>query len=74
MTPDNHVNPPSPMLVSVVVPVYNEGAFIETLISSLVAQDIEGRIEILLVDGGSSDNTVELARNAASGWPQTLEA
>jgi glycosyltransferase involved in cell wall biosynthesis len=55
----------SPTLVSVVVPVYNEGAYIESLIASLVGQDVSAPIEILLVDGGSTDNTVELALVAA---------
>lgn len=46
------------MFVSVVIPAYNEGEVIATIIQQLL--DIEAINEIIVVDDGSSDNTVEV--------------
>ena len=45
-------------LISIVVPVYNEEATIVGLLDNLKAQ---GAAEIVVVDGGSADRTMELA-------------
>lgn len=45
--------------VGIVVPVYNEIAMLDALIADLLAQDYAGLREIWLVDGGSTDGTVE---------------
>lgn len=44
---------------SIVIPVLNEGLSIETCLSEL--QDFRDQTEIIVVDGGSSDNTYALA-------------
>jgi len=44
--------------VSVVVPSYNQGRFIDSAIKSLLDQGYP-RLEIIVVDGGSKDDTVE---------------
>lgn len=57
------------MRISIVVPVYNESAalpgFLDAM-ESLLEADPRGT-ELVLVDGGSDDGTVEHARRA--GWP-----
>lgn len=54
--------------LSVVVPVFNEGESVAPLVSAVTAALGEDRLwELLLVDDGSSDNTVEIARHAAGG-------
>jgi succinoglycan biosynthesis protein ExoA len=53
-------------LVSVVVPVRNEAAFLRRTLSQLVAQRFDPqRFEILVVDGESTDGTPELAMEYA---------
>jgi glycosyltransferase involved in cell wall biosynthesis len=57
------------ILVSLVVPVRNEEATVERLIKSIRGQS---RLpdEVILVDGGSDDRTVSLARAVAHGDPR----
>jgi rSAM/selenodomain-associated transferase 2 len=47
-------------MISIIIPALNEAAQITATIAAL--QALAGDKEILLVDGGSSDHTVELAR------------
>jgi len=51
------------MKVSIVVPVYNEEKFIKNCIESLLNQDYEGEYEIIVVDNGSTDRTLEILKN-----------
>lgn len=46
--------------VSVLLPVYNEEAHLERCLDSLLAQDYPHVEEILVIDGGSSDRTLEI--------------
>ena len=52
-----------PGLVSVVMPAYNRAAFVGEAVESVIAQT-HRPVEVLVVDDGSSDATVELARKA----------
>lgn len=55
---------PSNALVSVVIPAYNARAYVMEAINSVRAQDY-APLEILLIDDGSKDDTVELVRTSA---------
>ena len=48
--------------VTVAVPVLNEGRHIEDCLASVAAQTYAGVVEVLVVDGGSTDDTRRLAR------------
>ena len=49
-------------LLSIVVPSYNQGAYIRETLDSIFAQDYRP-IEVLVLDGASKDETVEILRS-----------
>ena len=53
--------------VSIIVTVYNTEKYIEQCINSLIIQTYKN-IEIILIDGGSTDNTPEICRNYESKY------
>ncbi len=54
-----------PPAVTVLIPVHNEAADIEDCLGHVAAQDYAlDRIEVIVVDGASTDGTAELARAA----------
>lgn len=48
-----------PVRVSIITPSYNQGRFVEQTIQSVVSQSW-GLLEYIVVDGGSTDNTVQV--------------
>lgn len=51
------------MKVSIVTPSYNQGQFIERTLQSVASQVVEGvKIEHVVFDGGSTDETVEVLK------------
>jgi dolichol-phosphate mannosyltransferase len=60
-------------VLSIVIPAYNEGAFIGTLIERILQVPVETmgfEKQILVVNDGSKDNTEEVARSFAFRYPQ----
>ena len=53
--------------VSIVVTVYNTEKYIEKCIDSLLRQTYEN-IEIILIDGGSTDRTTEICSKYADNY------
>ncbi|MCQ4321761.1 glycosyltransferase [Stutzerimonas stutzeri] len=45
--------------VSIVIPIYNSGRFLEKTLRSLLCNDLNG-VELLLMDGGSTDDTMQI--------------
>ncbi|MEI6503736.1 MAG: glycosyltransferase family 2 protein, partial [Armatimonadota bacterium] len=64
LTPESQVAPTQAPYVSVVIPVYNEEANIPELLGRLcaVTAQLGKPTEIILVDDGSADRSVELLR------------
>ncbi len=57
-------------LVSFAVIAYNESAVIEQCLASLLAQDSDGAREIIVVDDGSTDDTVERVQRLQRSHPE----
>ncbi len=54
-----------------IIPVRNEAAFVARTLDQLLHQDRDGiDLEIIVVDGQSTDNTLQIAREYASRHPQ----
>ncbi len=47
--------------ISIVIPTYNEGKYIGTLLDSIYSQNFKN-VEVILADGDSKDNTLEIAK------------
>lgn len=56
--------------VSVILPVRNEGAYIESCIHSIFTQDYSGEIEILVAEGMSTDDTRKIINDYVLLNPQ----
>ncbi len=48
--------------ISIIIPVLNEAKNIQNTLASIQNQDLSSEVEIIVVDGGSSDQTVSLAQ------------
>jgi succinoglycan biosynthesis protein ExoA len=51
--------------ISVIVPLRNERANVESFVDDLAAQDFEGDVEVLVADGASDDGGIERLQAAA---------
>lgn len=62
------------IIVSVVMPVYNEEKYIEVCINSLLQQDYpRENMEWIFVDGCSKDRTVELLQGYQNSYPSLIK-
>ena len=60
----------SDQFISVICPMYNEENYVCILVDDLARQDYpRDKMEILLVDGGSTDKTLEIATKSIVGLP-----
>jgi hypothetical protein len=55
-------------LVSIIVPAYNEESTIGKCLESILDQDYEGEMEIIVVNDGSTDRTAEIVSNLNSDF------
>jgi succinoglycan biosynthesis protein ExoA len=56
--------------VSVLVPVLNEAENLETVLATMREQRYPGAVEFLLIDGGSTDGSLEILREAGRADPR----
>jgi glycosyltransferase involved in cell wall biosynthesis len=50
-------------VISVVTPSFNQGKFLAETIESVISQEGDFTIDYVIVDGGSTDNSVDIIRN-----------
>jgi glycosyltransferase involved in cell wall biosynthesis len=56
--------------LSIIIPLYNAEHYIQDCLSSLVSQNIDpGRYEIIVIDDGSKDNGLKVAKDFALKYP-----
>ncbi len=49
--------------ISIVIPTLNEESNLRRCLSSIFRQRFKGRLEVFIVDGGSTDRTIEIAKS-----------
>jgi glycosyltransferase involved in cell wall biosynthesis len=70
--PDNEMNA-SP-IVSVIIPFYNEPDGLQVTLESLVTQTFPSdNFEIIVVDNGSTDNTLNVAKEFSKRYPHLIQ-
>ena len=67
MTGSDGQSPPS---LSVCIPVYNFAEFLPATLDSILGQDGAGEIEVVVLDGGSTDHTPQIMAAFADKFPQ----
>jgi glycosyltransferase involved in cell wall biosynthesis len=58
------------LAVSVIVPAYNRGDVIQRALHSLLAQDFQQEYEVIVIDDGSTDDTVSKVVELQAEYPQ----
>ena len=59
--------------VSIIVPVYNMQSYLEACLDSLVNQTLQ-KIEIIIIDDGSKDNSAQIIKEYAERYPDIIRA
>jgi cellulose synthase/poly-beta-1,6-N-acetylglucosamine synthase-like glycosyltransferase len=62
--PDDAGSPSDGATISIVLPSFNQGSYIEAATRSVLLQNYE-RIELVVMDGGSTDGSVDVIRKYA---------
>ena len=56
--------------ISIIIPILNEEKYISKCLDSIIDSDFDkSQIEVLLVDGGSNDKTIEIIKNYQKKYP-----
>jgi hypothetical protein len=61
--------PESPSGVSYIMPIYNEVDYVEAAVSSILAQEYGGPVELVLALAPSTDASVSVVRRTTPGTP-----
>ena len=66
---ENKMNRP---LLSIVIANYNYGRFLDEAIKSVITQDMGDKVELIICDAASTDNSVEIIKKYANGLPPNI--
>lgn len=56
-------------LLSIVIANYNYGRFLEDAIKSVITQGVDDKVELIICDAASTDNSLEIIKKYANGLP-----
>ncbi len=59
-------------ILSIVIPAYNMEKYIEKTLDSLICGEFMDKLEVLIIDDGSKDNTAGLAQKYVDKYPDTF--
>lgn len=59
-------------LLSIVIANYNYGRFLDEAIRSIVSQNMGDRVELIVCDAASTDNSVDIIKKYAKGLPPNI--
>jgi glycosyltransferase involved in cell wall biosynthesis len=59
--------------VSIIIPCYQEESFITDCVQSCINQETDAQVEIIVVDGGSIDESIEMVKKIKSQYPSKIE-
>ena len=60
-------------ILSFVIPAYNAAQFLDKCILSLVNEEVFDKLDIIIVNDGSTDNTMEAAQKYCDKYPGTIK-
>jgi len=55
-------------MISIIIPVYNVGQYIEQCLQSVMSQQVADPVECILVDDCGTDNSLKIAEDLVSGY------
>lgn len=59
-------------LLSVIIPTYNMSLYIERCINSLLSEKTKDKLDIIVINDGSKDDSSEKAKKIAQSYPSTI--
>lgn len=59
-------------IVSFIIPAYNSEAFLDKYIPSFLVEEVLDKLEIIIVNDGSTDRTEEIAKKYAAKYPKSV--
>jgi len=57
-------------LLSIVIANYNYGCFLKDAIESVLTQDVDGQVELIICDAASTDDSVDVIERYSNGLPE----
>ena len=60
-------------ILSIIVPAYNVGKYLNEVLPTYVSSSLENAIEVIIVNDGSKDDTLDIANNYCKKYPSIFK-